>query len=306
MRASAIRHLAAGKRSTLVAAAIFEHRVQIWDLDTKAAVKEFETVLSFGGDRLAMHPLGDRCIAAAWKAGKRGGVACYETRTGKLIWHRPDLRQTQRIRFSPGGEAAWCVPDSGPTKLLDSDSGTTVDVVAGLSNIFDSEYSADLLMEKRKRHYILRREKNLQIPRLTFAVLDAAFGPRSLTISESVGPVRCMDLLTGNELWRHLPGRDAHFLRLWYREADRNFYGVLWAFREARFRSLVRLDEKSGEPNVICPLNSWVEAYCANLDCVITSSGEVVGLSDGRLLNRLQFPETDYPDRSESVELPTV
>jgi hypothetical protein len=304
MRASAIRHLAASKRSSLVAAAFFEHRVQIWDLETKEMVKEFETVLSFGGNRLAMDSSGERCIAAAWTAGKGGGVACYETRTGELLWHRPELRQTQRIRFSPDGEAAWCVPDSGLTKLLDSADGKTLDVVRGLSDIFASEYSADLLMEKRKCDYFLRREKNLQIPRLTFAVLDAAFGRRSLAISESGGGVRGIDIVTGKELWRHLPGADRHFLRLWYREADRNFYGVLWAFRNGKFRTLVRLDERSGTPYVLCRLNSWEEAYCANLDSVLTSSGELLGLSDGRLLTRLQFPETDYPDRSESLELP--
>ena len=129
MRASAISCRAPSKRSSRVAATRIEHHVQIWDVKTRAVVSEFETLFSFGGHRLTLDPLGERCIAAAWKAGKRGGVACYETNTGKLIWHRQDLRQTQRVRFSPRGEAAWCVPDSGATKLLDAANGKTPDAL---------------------------------------------------------------------------------------------------------------------------------------------------------------------------------
>ena len=298
--------MAASKRSSRVAAAMFEHVVQIWDVETGVIVNEFETVFSFGGPRLTLDPLGERCIAAAWKAGKRGGVACYETNTGKLIWHRQDLRQTQRVRFSPGGEAAWCVPQSGPTKLLDAVNGKTLDALTGLRDIFDSEYSADLLLVKRKRDYILRKEKTLQIPRLTFAVLDVAFGPHSLAVSESGGPVRCIDSSTGSELWRQSPGKQIHFLRLWYRRIDGNFYGELWEFRTGSFRSIVRFDASSGESTVICQLYSGEAVYSPKVDCIITSNGEVLDLADGRIHHRLQFPQTDYPDRNEIEELPTV
>lgn len=305
MRASAIRCMAPSKRSTRVAAATLENHVQIWDVETRAVVSEFETVFSFGGHRLSLDPLGERCIAAAWKAGKRGGVACYETSTGKLIWHRQDLRQTQRVRFSPGGEVAWCVPDSGPSKLLDTANGKTLDALTGLRDIFDSEYSADLLLEKRKRDYILRKEKARQIPRLTFAILDVAFGPQSFAISESGGPLRCIGSSTGTELWRQSPGKQIHFVRVWYRQTDGQFYGVQWEFQTGSFRSLVRLDANSGEPNVICQLNSWEEVYCPKFDCVVTSNGDVLDLSDGSLRHRLQFPQIEYPERNESVGLPT-
>jgi hypothetical protein len=306
MRASAIRYIAASQRTSRVAAALFERHVQIWDVETKSVVNEFETMFSFGGHRLALDPLGERCIAAAWKAGKHGGVACSETNTGKLIWHRQDLEETQRVRFAPGGGAAWCVPDSGPTKLLDVANGKTLDAFTGLRDIFDSDYSSDVLLVKRKRDYILQKEKSLQIRRLTFAILDVAFGPQSLAISESGGPVRCIDSSTGTELWRHSPGKNIHFLRLWYRQTDRNFYGVQWEFQKGSFRSLVRLDGNCGEPKVLCQLNSWEEVYSAKSDRIITSSGEVLDPPDGRLLHRLQFPQADYPDRDESEGLPTV
>jgi WD40 repeat protein len=306
MRASAIRCMAASKRSSRVAAALFESQVQIWDVETGKLIKEFETVFSFGGSRLTLGPLGERCIAAAWKAGKDGGVACYDTNTGMLVWHRQDLKQTQRVRFSPGGESAWCVPDSGPTKLLDSANGKTLDALTGVRDIFDSAYSAELLLVKRKRIYILTKEKTLQVPRLTFALLDVAFGPQTIAISESAGPVRCLDSSTGNELWRQSPGKQIHYLRVWYRQTDGNFYGVPWDFRTGSFRSLVRLDANSGKPTVVCSLHSWDEVYCTKSDRLITSNGEVINLSDGKRLHQLQFPETDYPDRNENEALPKV
>jgi hypothetical protein len=99
-----------------------------------------------------------------------------------------------------GGETVWCVPDSGPTKLLDAACGKTLDALTGLTGIFGSEYSADLPLEKRKRDYTLRKQKKRQIPRLTFVILDVAFGPQSLEMSEAGGPVRCVDSCTGIEL----------------------------------------------------------------------------------------------------------
>ena len=285
---------------------MFERRVQMWDVETGAMVNEFETVFSFGGHRLTLDSLGERCIAAAWKAGKRGGVACYEANTGRLIWHRQDLRQTQRVRFAPRGNAVWCVPDSGPTRLLDAASGKTLEALNGLRDIFDSEYSAELLLEKRKRDYMLRKEKTLQIRRLTFAILDVAFGPESVAISESGGPVRCIEPSSGSELWRQSPGKQTHFLRIWYRQIDRNFYGVLWDFQKGSFRSLVRLDGKSGVQNVIRQLDSWEEIYCRKSDRIVTSGGEVLGLPDGKFFRKLQFPQTEYPDGHERESLRTV
>lgn len=166
MRASAIRCLAASQNSSRIAAALFEHKIQIWDLETRTMVNEFETVFSFGGNRLALDSFGERCVAAGWTGGQRGGVACYEVATGKLLWHRPDLLQTQRLRFAVADATVWCVPESGPTKRLNTANGETLDAITGLSDIFDSNYSSYLFLEKRKRAYFLRKSVDLKIPAL--------------------------------------------------------------------------------------------------------------------------------------------
>jgi WD40 repeat protein len=304
MKASAIRCLAASKKSARIAAALFERRIQIWDLESRTVVSDFDTVFSFGGNRLGLDSSGKRCVAAAWEGGQGGGVACYETTTGKQIWHRPDLRQSQRLRFSATDKAIWCVPDRGPTKCLDSGDGKTLYTMTELTDIFESEYSPDLFLERRKGDYILKNSENVKIPRLKFAILDAAFGPWSFAISEAGGPVRCMDSSTGQELWRHSPGSHLHFLRLWYCDTDESFYGVQCGLRYGSFRSFVRLNGASGESQTLCHLDSWEETYCARLGCLLTSDGEMTRLSDGRVFHRLQFPQKDNRDKSDALPEP--
>jgi WD40 repeat protein len=302
MKDSAIQHLAVSSRSTSLAAAFFERTVQIWDLQTQGKMAEFETTLSFGGNRLALDASGALCATAAWAGGKSGGVACYETKLGHLLWHRPDLKQTQRLRFSVGGRGLWCVPETGSTKRLDCASGNTLNAVAGVVDIFDSPYAAELLLERRKRDYELGQDRRIRIPRLTFAILDVAFSPDSLTVSEAGGLVRCFEVSNGLERWRYAPRTNSHFLRLWYREADGNYYGIQWEYNTGSFRALVRLSSKTGQADELCQLESWQEEYCVSLDALVTSKGKLIGLSDGRKLAELSFPLTDYPDKAPSQE----
>src|SRR5436309_1980771 len=102
---SAIRTLVAASRVPIVAAAFFEHKVQIWNWSTGEQLSEFDTVFSFGGHRLALSPSGDTCVAANWNKGKRGGLVCYAVPSGQTIWHRPDIRHTQGLRFSVPADA---------------------------------------------------------------------------------------------------------------------------------------------------------------------------------------------------------
>jgi outer membrane protein assembly factor BamB len=297
MKSSAIRHLAVSPRSTKLAAGFSERMVQIWNLSTRKKIIEFETTLSFGGWRLALDPAGGLCATAAWEGGKRGGIACYEAESGRLVWKRPDIERTQRLRFSADGKSLWSVPETGPTRSLDSAKGITLDTLPALADICISPYSDDCLLVRRKRDYQLGKNKRICIPRLKFAVLDAAFSPDSLTVSEAGGPVRCFRLSTGIECWRYVPRVTTHFVKLWFRKADQNFYGVLWEYHRGSFRTLVCLDGKTGESKDMCHLNSWEEEYCIALDSIVTSGGEMIALSDGRQSDGLSFPTKDYPDK---------
>jgi hypothetical protein len=69
MCASAVTELAAAEQSPHVAAALFERTVEIWDLQTGKRISSLDTILSIGGERLALHPNGRQCVAASVSIG---------------------------------------------------------------------------------------------------------------------------------------------------------------------------------------------------------------------------------------------
>jgi hypothetical protein len=292
-RVSAISEMAASWASTRIAAALVERRtVQIWDVRSGDRIAEFDTVFGLGR-QLAMDASGELCVAAGWTRGVNEGVACYQSSSGKVLWHRTDLDGSSVVKCSLASSSVWCEND-GTTMLLDALTGDTLEEISG--KIYDSAYSDVRLLAKPKRNYILMGKQDFTIPRLTFALLDAAIGPTSVCISESGGLTRCFELSSGTERWRYDPGKWNHLLRLWYRAADDAFYGVQWEYNKGSQRGLLRFEQQTGEPQEVCDLSSsWAEVVSPAIDCVVTSAGSVFTLSDGRLLNCLPFPQREYP-----------
>jgi outer membrane protein assembly factor BamB len=292
--ASAINEMAASRASNRIAAAFLERTVQVWDIESASRLAEFDTVFSFGGPRIAIDASGERCVAAGWTRGIFEGVACYQSSSGSVLWHRTDLNETSTVKFSLSGSNVWCVTD-GATMLLDAATGDVLEKLSNLNDIYDSSYSDVRLLDVPKRSYIVEGKQNFTIPRLTFALLAAVIGPTSICISESGGVTRCVEVSSGTERWRYDPGKWNHILRLWYRPADDAFYGVQWEYNKGSQRTLIRFAQQTGRPQEVCDLSSsWTETVSPTLDCVVTSSGSILALSDGRLLNCLPFPQRDY------------
>jgi len=297
MKASAIRYLSTSRFSHRLAASFWERTVQIWDLDRSEQVGQFDTGRADGSNQLHLDPKGERGVVAAWSAGSRGGVVCYEIPTGKLIWHRADLRHSQGIAFSTDGQSVWFEPNEGRVQRLDALTGNTLERLTGLKHVHTNPYSSEVFIEKRSGGYVLRRTKDFIIPKITFAILDVAFGMESLCLTESGGPVRCINCRSGVEIWRYEPDKRNHVLKLWYREPDRHFYGVQWQYHSGGPHKLMRFQGGSDQMEEICQLDSWEEAVCGGLDCLVASSGEIISLSSGRPLGRLDFPQVEYPDK---------
>jgi outer membrane protein assembly factor BamB len=295
-RASAIRFLSTCRFSHRLAAAFWEKTVQIWDLDLREQVGQFDTGRGDGSNRLHLDPKGERGVVAAWQAGAKGGVACYEIPTGKLVWHRGDLRHSQGISFSTDGQSVWFEPNEGRVERLDALSGNTIEYLSGVRHIHVNHHSSEIFIERRSGGYVLRGVKDFDIPKITFAILDVAFGLESLCLTESVGPVRCLDFRSGVELWRYDSPKDNHVLRLWYSESDGHYYGVQWQYQTGGPRRLLRFDARSGQAKEIFQFDSWEEEVCTGLDCLVASSGEILSLADGKSLGRLDFPQRDYSD----------
>lgn len=286
-----------------MAAAFVEQTIQIWDLRSAERLSEFDSVYRFGGHRITMSPTGKTCVAAAWGTGSHGGVACYDAISGWTIWHRNDIRHTQNVRFSSKGDTVWCGVEEGKLQQLDAQTGETIDKLTGIKRLFDSEDSQVLLLDTRNRDLIIQGRSKVRIPKLSFGLLDGAFGPDSLCLSEAGGPVRCLDTESGVERWRYEPPSSSHVLRLGYRWEDQCFYGVQWEYKRGTSKELIRFSAEGGRAQEVRQLRSRSsdEEFCMHGDMLVTSSGEVISVGDGNLISQLAFPQKDYPDDPSAV-----
>jgi hypothetical protein len=211
--------------------------------------------------------------------GRRGGVSCYETKAGKLVWHRPELKQTQWVSFSPSGESIWWTPESGHTKRLFCRSGGPESMWEGSSQVFEDPYSKGLLVapRDRQREYIFRHSRPFRIQRCGFAVLDTASSSDSFCVSETAGPVRCFLSSDGQERWRYDPPEESHIVQIRFCENLDGSYGVLHQFSPCRKRWLVRFEHRDGACTRVCDLQgSWDECFGERFDILVSCPSDRV------------------------------
>lgn len=303
MRNSAIRHLAITDESTIVAAALFEKTVQIWSWKTGQQLGEFQTMLDFGGRRLALTPDGSACIVGAW--GQRGdggrGLAAYSIPDGGILWNRTDIRHTQCVRVSGSGREIYCGVEGSSAHIIETATGATLGRVRSASEIIGSRYASHQLIVQKKR-YSVRGGSEFEIQPASFALLDAAFSPEAVCLSEpknamhpreEIGGIRMIDLVTGETQW-HLDLGSNH---LAFNSADQKFYCVAVARMAPHNRSLIRLAGSLLECDQILSLGrGWEEAFSPSGQVLVTAQGDVYESSTGTLLSHLDFPQRDYPD----------
>ncbi len=303
MLASAIRTISIARCGAIAAAALFERKVQIWNFATAELVCELDTVFGFGGHRLAVSPTGEACVAASFRAGRTGGVVCYDATSGRSVWHRADLRRVQGVHFSTAGDAIWCRVEGRSVQKLDFHTGVTLDSFRTISDVFDSPFTTHMLQVPHVRHgyFVVAGSTKLHMPQLSCGILDVAFSPDALCLSEANGPVRCVDLGTAKERWRYLPPSGSHILGLSY-QADHSFYGVEWAYERGGPVLLLQFSESEGTVRNVCNLNSFADAFGFGQGEILLSSGDVVSLLTGSIIRQLAFPMKNYPDPESTLE----
>lgn len=293
MKRSAIRHLATSPSGVCFAAAEFESKVSIWNINTKARISEFQAFFDSGGNRLAIDPLGERCVAGAYVA---KGIACYHPQTGAPRWFRKDLKKVQTIGMDPLGNEVFCGFDTGPLRILDIRDGATVEELRGCRNLVSSPYEPVRLAEKGQM--VLQSSvgtKIAQIERETFGLLSSAFGPGLLVTSESGGPVRCFDTKSGRLIWRYNPEKGCHFLKVGYHQRLRKILGVEWSFETGGAKTLVIFDETVGLVQARFPLGtSECEEFGQQGEYLLSSAGWMLQTESGQLAGSFDFPLKDH------------
>jgi len=283
-----IHHLAAGADSHLVLAAHFEQTVNVWDLASRKNIGAFETHLDIGGKRLALSPDGSVCFAGAYR---RYGIAAYLVASGIRVWERRDLKAVQYVSLSPGGRRVYCGLSSRPLHVLDSKSGETLEQLHGIRQVTESPFDASRLLDGTRLTLVRPGRKSRKIERGSFAVLDAAFSPGCLLLSESDSRLRCIDLDDGVELWsfRH---RSAHALDVAFAPALNAAVTLVGHYGTVRGGyNIFRLDMDTGSPTHVARAQyGYAAAFCDHGRKCVLADGSVVSTEDRKTVFRFPLP----------------
>ena len=279
-----IRHLASSRFGDRVAAAEFEERTHIWDVRKLRRVLSFATILDFGGNRLAISSDGTLCVAASFE---KHGVACYSTDSGNELWRRADVQHSQHISFTANDDGIIVCTDDRSSYILSRLDGKTVSTFENAHRVIESEWGSFFFQSSDQMKVTGPGGFVRVIPRLTFAELAVAFSPAHVCLSESGGGIRCVEIESGAEVWRHFQ-KGHHAVHLFYSRAEDTFFAVDFEYESGGNSRLLRFRATTGQMDVSSHRNFHGEvAFCFDGSRLVTGIGDVIdsttGLSVGHL-----------------------
>lgn len=277
---SSIHHLATSLRGHLFVAAEFKEVVYVWDIESGKLINQLQTHLDFGGHRLSISEDGSLCAAGAYNV---HGIAVYDTYNGSLLWQRKDLKKVQWLQFSPVEQTLLAGFENKSLHILNSHTGETLKTFHGTRSCWRSPYEDIYLLEKiHLEIYATAKQKTVEkIDRNTFAVLDIAFGPEIVYISESGGPLRAISLKDASLIWSYQPEKGNHFLRIGYGEKCNTLFGISWPFVNGGAKTLWVFDSMTGKilNKTILEGQAIETEFARHGDILITSDGLVYNLA---------------------------
>lgn len=291
--ASLIRRLAASWFGDLVAAVDEKDVIHVWSLESFSKLCEVQTFPKAPGVSVSLNRESSVVYAGSWYA---GGAMAYSLSESRELWKRRDLRRFSGISAGGYDSDLYCWFDGKASLRLDPATGKTVEKLRGVREFYCSSLNPVLLSGRRELHFGPKPTiTRFKVPRTTFAVLDVAFAPDCVAVTESGGPVRCFSLVTGTERWRHTPAPGVHFIELSYCASLDLFVGVEWPYKTGGNHRLVSLARISGATTLIAGLAPSLDfEFCRSGTLLISSEGDIVDVVSGRKIRRLEFPREEY------------
>jgi WD40 repeat protein len=289
---SEVRHLAVSNNKAIFLAALFDKTVFVWSAINGQQIAKYETVMDYGGNRIALANSKDVFVAGAYD---RFGIVCYRLYTGDILWHRKDLKGVQDIKISPDDKVVFCGFLDKSGHILDLDTGGTVKTLRGVRNIFYDVYESCTFydFDAPKRYEIVDAigNRRMVVNRLSFALLDAVFSPKYIGLAESGGPVRFISRKDPDKTIYYHPPKGEHILRIAYSSNNDVFYGIQWKYKEYGSSILLKFDLSADQPYVIADIGKGPESqFCDFGDHLITSHGHYVNTTTGAVEKNLEFP----------------
>ncbi|WP_197172195.1 WD40 repeat domain-containing protein [Novipirellula aureliae] len=289
------RHLATTYDGTTIAFGEFKRVVHIVDLTTGARVSKFDTDLDFGGSRLAIDPNGAFCAIASYD---NNSVTLADVH-GKQIWQRTDVDEVQKVRFSLDGDTLFCSHHRGIVSQFDVRTGETIRFtwlkkdLYGAKDVIESPYDERLVIDQIERDIRITNQRFKHVAtvkRKTFAVLDYAFAPEFMCISESGGPVTCYHLESGKEVWERPFMDGVHALDLRYNEDSKRFSAVTWPYENGGPFTLMSLGRHNGEIVTETLLPDAADFGFVNRGTrLILTTGQIVSATTGEQIGTLDI-----------------
>jgi len=269
-------HVAVASSSGRRAALGDSHTVVVFDPGIGVLSKRFETTFDGMPQRLALSDEFDALLTASYWV---HGLASYCAENGRERWRRKDLVRVERISLARDGLTAYCGRHKGSLAVVDVGSGESIRTIRGAYSVHESMFDPVHFVDSaRPRLLDDVGGRSIGVSRTTFAFLDVGFGPGRAFVTESAGPVRCLDIADGLERWRYVPEPGCHVLSLGYQTAESLLLGVEWAYESGGPKRLIRWSEDDGSVIDTTLLGNPI-------DCCIGLAGEVVVSTDGRIIS---------------------
>ncbi len=216
---------------------------------------------------------------------------------GEQLWQRTDVNEVQNVRFSLDGETLFCSHHRGIVSQFDVRSGETLRFnwfkkdLYGAEHLVESPYDKYLVIDRIEGDIRITDQRLKQVAivkRKTFAVLDYAFAPDFMCISESGGTVTCYHLETGKEVWELPVGNGVHALELGYNEESEHFSAVTWPYKNGGPFMLLNIGRYNGKILSETRLpNATDFGFIDRGTRLILSTGQIMSASTGEQLEAL-------------------
>lgn len=283
-----ISHIATSFDGRIFATGEFKELVSIWDIDEGTHKGSFRTHLDYGGHRLAISPDGQLCAAGAYSI---YGISVYNVPDGSVVWTRKDLKKVQWLGFDPTSGNLLAGFDSKPLHVLNSRTGETLETLRGVRQKKCNPYNDTCLVDGTKLEIRGNAGKPIVLQRCTFAILDGAFSPGVVYLTESGGPLRAIDCTNGALLWEYIPENGSHFPSIGYNAITKTLFGVLWPFEKGGAKTLWQFDPSTGLviSRMILEDNPVETEFAYRGSRLITSNGYIYRLEGDRQLPFSKF-----------------
>lgn len=245
----------------------------------------------YGGNRLAILQDGSGFAAAAFES---YGVSFHRADTGERVWNRRDLKRCQTVAFLNGDQWLFCELEGRSSLLLDPTTGENLLVLPRIHAWFWCPFTSRSLQHRAGGYYWLLRESLAmlaKIPMTSFGLLDVAFSPSIVCVSEACQSVRAFESATGQLLWE-LPKRTGvHATQIVYSPKSNEFVAVMFPYETALDSRLTRIDPVTGAVIGAYEIPRTTSVGFASAGTrFVGSRGEVRAVIDGELIGTVPIP----------------